>query len=249
MNPSVTMESTDFDYIVVGAGSAGSIVASQLALAGERVLLLEAGEDYLDPAVQDMKCYYQVAFDTQQYGYLKYNYTSVPQTCFGGADDTKRTVSLPRGRGLGGTHGINASAYVPGHKDDCDAFAQLLQDDHWSWNHQRDTYHTVLHAAIPMVTYGKEAGATEHIASMQSIWGMDYNADFQHNGNLNGICPSVWNGIETSKGGKRMTSFDAFVRPLMGRVNVHLTVYIHHRVNHLVWEHPSDVTRVTGVNA
>lgn len=61
----------EYDYIVVGAGSAGSIVAAQVAQqeGHPSVLVLEAGGDDRDPAVANMASYFDAAFNAFDYGF------------------------------------------------------------------------------------------------------------------------------------------------------------------------------------
>jgi choline dehydrogenase len=106
--------STTFDYIVVGAGSAGCVVAARLSERAEiRVLLLEAGGTDAHEAVQDPRMW-----TTLFPGPLDWGYQTLPQSHAGG-----RVVHCPRGKMLGGCHSHNASAWVHGHPDDFDNWA------------------------------------------------------------------------------------------------------------------------------
>ena len=89
-----------YDYIVVGAGSAGSIVAAKLAKGGESVLLLEAGGDDSEPAIKDMAQYYNVAFNQFSYGFLNWHFVTEDQILADGTGPV--TFHLPQGKTLGG---------------------------------------------------------------------------------------------------------------------------------------------------
>ena len=113
-----------FDYIVVGAGSAGAVVANRLsANPGNRVLLLEAG-----PASHP--------WSRIPIGYAKllYNpaanwlYSSEPEAATNG-----RRLHVPRGRVLGGSSAINGNAFVRGQAQDFDTWAQL---GNRGWSHK-----------------------------------------------------------------------------------------------------------------
>ena len=103
-----------YDYIVVGAGSAGSVVASRLSENQDiSVLLLEAGGTDIHPNVQN-----PVKWPTLFYGDLDWGYKTVPQRhCH------NRVDHCPRGKMLGGCHSHNANAWVHGHHTDFDNWA------------------------------------------------------------------------------------------------------------------------------
>jgi choline dehydrogenase-like flavoprotein len=107
-----------FDYIVVGAGSAGCAVAARLAEdAGVTVALLEAG-----PSDHHFSVWTPVALAAvvPKAGPRNYAYRSVPQPGLNG-----RRSYQPRGRGLGGSSSINGMVYIRGHRKDYDTWAQL----------------------------------------------------------------------------------------------------------------------------
>ena len=104
----------DFDYIVVGAGSAGCVVAARLSEDPRTtVALVEAGGPDDDPNVR-------VPFATPElFGTdLDWNLATTPQEGLAG-----RSVTWPRGRGLGGSSTINFQMWVPGHTADLDTWA------------------------------------------------------------------------------------------------------------------------------
>lgn len=112
------MSQAEFDYIVVGAGSAGCAVASRLAdIPGVTVALLETGPDDHHFSVWTPLA---IAKTVRQAGPHNYGYRTVPQAGLNG-----RPSYQPRGRGLGGSSSINAMLYIRGHRSDYDKWASL----------------------------------------------------------------------------------------------------------------------------
>jgi len=103
-----------FDYVIVGGGSAGCVLAARLAEdPGTRVLLLEAG-----PAPEDVtEIGVPAAYNRLFRGPYDWNYVTLPQERAG-----DRPVYWPRGRVLGGSSAMNAMIYIRGNRLDYDAW-------------------------------------------------------------------------------------------------------------------------------
>ncbi|HEY4775088.1 MAG TPA: FAD-dependent oxidoreductase [Xanthobacteraceae bacterium] len=112
-----------FDYIVIGAGSAGCIVARRLSEDGSRVLLLEAGPPARSLWVS-MPAGMSKLFTP---GVHNWGYATEAEPHLGG-----RTVYAPRGRGLGGSSLINGMVYVRGQREDYETWRQLGNAG-WAW--------------------------------------------------------------------------------------------------------------------
>ncbi len=113
-----------YDYIVVGAGSAGSIVAARLSEGGRHsVLLLEAGGSDRRPWLQVPIGYGMSFFDPR----VNWMYLTEPEAALAG-----RRGYWPRGKVLGGSGTINAMVYVRGQPADFDDWA-ALGNPGWGW--------------------------------------------------------------------------------------------------------------------
>ena len=118
--------STSFDYIVVGAGTAGCLLANRLSAdPSKRVLLIEAGgrDDYhwIHIPVGYLYCIGNPRTD--------WLFKTEPDAGLNG-----RSLRYPRGKVLGGSSSINGMIYMRGQSRDYDAWAQALGDDEWRWD-------------------------------------------------------------------------------------------------------------------
>ncbi|KAK8738019.1 hypothetical protein OTU49_004353, partial [Cherax quadricarinatus] len=117
----------DYDFIIVGGGSAGSVMAARLAEeAGWRVLLLEAGAK--QPVESRVPALNFLLFQ----GDADWNYRSQPQQHALKAYKDN-SIPYPRGRGAGGSSSINSMVYVRGNRRDYDQWEQLGNPG-WGYN-------------------------------------------------------------------------------------------------------------------
>lgn len=116
---------TSYDYIVVGGGTGGLVVANRLSEnSGSSVLIIERGDSQLNnPDVYDPNAY-EAAFGTS----IDYAYQSVPQEYAG-----NRTQTLRGGKALGGTSTINGMAYTRAQDIQIDAWGKMGNKG-WSWS-------------------------------------------------------------------------------------------------------------------
>src|SRR5579863_873690 len=115
---------SEFEYIVVGAGSAGCVLAHRLTESGaDSVLLIEAGGSDLRPWIQLPIGYGKSFYDPA----VNWMYATEPEAALAG-----RSGYWPRGKVLGGSSSINAMVFIRGQASDFDEWLQLGNPG-WGW--------------------------------------------------------------------------------------------------------------------
>jgi choline dehydrogenase len=104
------------DYVIVGAGSAGCVLANRLSEDGARVVLIEAGPRDTSPLIHIPAG----ALKLHRHPVLNWNFFAEPEEGTGG-----RALHWPRGKVLGGSSSINGMLYVRGNARDYDRWAQM----------------------------------------------------------------------------------------------------------------------------
>lgn len=131
----------DYDYIVVGAGAGGSVVAARLAqeMCYKKVLLIDAGDDlntlfsatYSGLSIVKTPFLFPWAEGFEFVpGFTAWNFTTTPQVNAG-----NDVWQYPRGKGLGGSTNHHAMAHVRIGKIDADTWAKHVGDDRWNFDH------------------------------------------------------------------------------------------------------------------
>ena len=119
------LQMEEFDYIIIGAGSAGCVLANRLSsISSNKVLLLEAGGKDNYPWIHI------------PVGYYKTMHNPKTDWCFKTEPDksmNNRSINYPRGKTLGGSSSINGLLYIRGQKQDYDIWRQLGNIG-WGWN-------------------------------------------------------------------------------------------------------------------
>ncbi|MEM8894667.1 MAG: GMC family oxidoreductase N-terminal domain-containing protein, partial [Bacteroidota bacterium] len=211
----------EFDYIIVGAGSAGCVLANRLSAdPSNHVLLLEAGGKDNDPLVHIPGAYAKLFKKKHDWGFW-----TTPQKHV-----NNREIYLPRGKMLGGCSSNNAMAYVRGNRQDYDGWA-ALGNDGWGYddvlpyfkksehNEQADQLNNGYHGTDGElnVTFSQQfktpLGQAFIDAGVQA--GLPANNDY--NGEEQ---KGIGRFQFTIKNGARHSGADAFLKPAMKRANL-----------------------------
>ena len=210
----------EFDYILVGAGSAGCLLAERLTENGRnRVLLLEAGGSDAKFWIK-VPLGYGMTFSNPK---LNWNYHAAPDPGLNG-----RSVYWPRGRVVGGSSSINAMAYVRGLGHDFDDWHRSGATG-WGWDTVRDTYDRL--ECYGAEKAGKAALAVTDLSNQMHPFSKRFLAAAQ---DMNWPVLTDLNGAEsdgisayrsTVRDGFRCSSADAFLRPALRRGNVKLVTH------------------------
>jgi choline dehydrogenase len=219
-----------FDYIVVGGGTAGCALAARLSEDGERsVCLLEAGGSGRSVFINVPGTIVMA----QRSAALNWRFHTVPQRELGG-----RCISVPRGRGLGGSALINGMVYFRGNPRDYDAWAAAGASG-WSYReilpYFRRSEHNENFAGVfhgrggPMNVRSVTHPNPLNFAFFDALAGLGYT----HRDDLNGA-DSEGMGLRqlSIRRGTRETTAKAFLQPALGRAN--LAVLTHTQATRIV---------------
>ena len=207
------------DYVIVGAGSAGCVLANRLSEdPAVRVLLLEAGGKDRSPNIK-----IPAAFANQFHTKLDWDYATEPEPHVDG-----RSLYIPRGKSLGGSSSMNAMLYVRGRPLDYDGWEAQGGAAGWGW-----TRRAALLPARPRTTRAAPRSTTapaarcasseqrsprpltERLLAASEAAGIpriaDYNGPEQDGASMFQV---------TQRNGRRWSAADAYLRPALKRPNL-----------------------------
>ncbi len=219
-NPAKLGVMARFDYIIIGAGSAGCVLADRLSAGGgARVLVLEAGGSDRGFWIKTPIGYGRTFADPA----VNWKYETRPNPALGG-----RTMYWPRGRVVGGSSSINALVYCRGMPADFDDWRDLGNAG-WGWNDVRPYFEKSerrvdpdgrarTDGALDVKDVSPFLHATRrHWFAAAAELGLPATDDF------NGAAPEGVGCYQvTIRNGKRWSAADAFLRPALRRHNLRL---------------------------
>ena len=216
-----------FDFIIVGSGSAGSVMANRLSEDGNNtVLVLEYGGSDWGPFIQ-MPSALSYPLNMSLYNW---GFESEPEPHLGG-----RRMATPRGKVVGGSSSINGMVYVRGHAKDFDAWEDMGAKG-WGFRHVQPYFKRMEHS------HGGEEGWRGDRGPMHIKRGARTNPLYQafieagrHAGypvtqDYNGQQQEGFGAMEmTVHRGVRWSAANAFLKPALKRANIELITYAYAR--------------------
>lgn len=232
----------EFDYIIVGAGSAGCVVANRLSADPKtRVLVLEAGApDSTDPAITTPGRWITLIGSQFDWGYA-----TEPEP-----DMDSRRITFPRGKVIGGSSAINAMTYIRGHRADFDGWLRAGNAG-WGYDDVLPFFKRLEDNSRGAAQYRGAGGPLSvsdctdphlaHAAFLEAARMLGHEAspvwDF--------LVPEPETGAgyyqKTIKDGRRHSAAEAFLLPVLSRSNLQVLTQTH--ATKLLVEGP----RVTGI--
>ncbi|KAJ3556100.1 hypothetical protein NP233_g12056 [Leucocoprinus birnbaumii] len=140
-NQLTDLQRSSFDFVIVGGGTAGAVLANRLsAHKSFEVLVMEAGPSHQGVLDAQVPFLWRSLIATE----YDWNFTTTVEPGLSG-----RSISYPRGRLLGGSSSTNAMFYTRGSIDDYDRWARITGDSGWSWKELLPYFKAHEHWSLP----------------------------------------------------------------------------------------------------
>lgn len=225
------------DYVIVGSGSAGAVLANRLSAdPGNSVVLLEAG-----PPDKNKFAHIPAAFAKLFRSEVDWDYLTEPQPQL-----NNRQVYWPRGKMFGGSSSMNAMMWVRGFRADYDEWA-LLAGEQWGFaaaveqfrriESVEDAQYPDEGAAGPLHVSRQRSPRSSTAAYLAAVQELGHKVEEPNRPQPDGFSQTM----VTQRGGRRWSTSDGYLKPVLSRPN--LTVQTEALATKVVF----DGTRATGV--
>jgi choline dehydrogenase len=210
-----------YDFVIVGAGSAGCVLANRLSAdPGKTVLLLEAGPSDWSPLIHMPAGLAKLVRKNR----LNWNYRTEPEPAL-----NHRRLWWPRGKTLGGSSSINAMCYIRGVAADYDHWADATGDPRWSWQEVLPWFlrsEDNSRGASALHGVGGPLGVSDlrhHNALSALAIEAGASAGYPTNDDFNGERQDGFGLYQvTQRDGARCSTATAYLKPIRERANLHV---------------------------
>ncbi|XP_044727490.1 glucose dehydrogenase [FAD, quinone]-like [Chrysoperla carnea] len=224
--PETTKLKQEYDFVIIGGGTAGAALANRLSeISDWEILLIEAGGPE-DKTEMDIPGYADVSLQRE----FNWNFQTVPNKRYG-SSLIKNSILVPRGKVLGGSSVINCMIYNRGNADDYNRWEQVYRNPGWSWKNVEKYFkkfedYEVKDVITPANYFGKNGPVHMEISSYKSELSDAFIKAAQETGlNLTTIDGPNPIGVgripRTIKNGFRTSANTAYLVPIR-RNNLHI---------------------------
>ena len=212
---------TQFDYVIVGAGSAGCVLANRLSAdPGVSVLLVEAGDQDTNPLIAMPRGFGELLGDPN----TAWHYPTRP---FGSAQQPDFWV---RGKVLGGSSAVNGLVYNRGQRADYDAL-EALGNPGWGWDHMLPVFKTIEDNSLGASDV-RGAGGPLHVSTpedgdplLDDVLAAGAELGWRRTRDINESDEErIGYAMATIRKGQRVSAAGAFLHPVLDRPNLTVAV-------------------------